>query len=446
MTDDREPANEAALDALLREAFRRGPDESPPAGFAEAVMELRHQQPPARRARAWRWPALVAAAAAALLALVLGHRGPGADEELLATARQSIRLDTRGVAVMEAGGALERRDGRWTQRAGNVFYRIDRGGEFTLRTAAGEVVVLGTCFRVEVDPMKLSPQTKVGFLAGATLATAVVVTVYEGRVRLANGSGRQDLEAGEQGTLATGQAPGRLSGAAGSLAAAASAARPPALVTATAPDIEELRAKVAAQDKELATLRQDQKMKKGGSGPWVDVPHDELVARAGRCELRWDEPEINGYQVKPLDEKNGWARTAGLSDTERDAYNEALKELQASVAGQLRQLFLEMTGDAQMAEKLPIAGLMGLILEKTPDPARTEARSRLSKERAGLLPPPTDPGKTPVIERALRIMTGAGDELEKKLGERVGADRARTLRRVRDGWPGGRSSMNGCPS
>jgi hypothetical protein len=218
-------------------------------------------------------------------------------------------------------------------------------------------------------------------------------------------------------------------------------------VTAVAPgEIEELRAKLAAQERELAILRQDEKGKKGGSGPWVDVPHDELVARASRCELRWDQPEINGYEVKPLDDKSGWARAAGLSDTERDAYNESLKELQASAAGQLRQLFVELTGDAQMAEKLPIGGLMGLMMEKAPDAARTEARARLSKEKAGLVPPPADLAKTPVIERALRIATGAGDELERRFGERVGAERARALRRLRDGWPGGRSSMNGCPN
>jgi len=116
------------------------------------------------------------------------------------------------------------------------------------------------------------------------------------------------------------------------------------------------------------------------------------------------------------------------------------------VAGQLRQLFVEMTGDAQMADKLPIGGLLGLLMEKVPEAVRNEARARLSKEKAGLVPPPADLAKTPVIDRALRIATGAGDELEKRFGERVGAERARALRKVRDGWPGGRSSMNGCPN
>jgi hypothetical protein len=441
--------NEGSLDALIREAFRRGPQEPPPPDFADRVVEVRRREPiptarPRRSPRRW---VPLAAAAAAMVALAVVRRGPGPDADTVATERQSIRLDGRGVAVMEAGSALARRAGRWTQRAGDVFYRIDRGGAFTLLTPAGEVVVLGTCFRVEVDPMKLNPQTKLGFAAGAALATAVVVTVYEGHVRLANGSGQHDLEAGEQGSFATGQAPRKLSGEASPAARAASASRPPALVAAVAPgEVEELRAKLASQERELAILRQDEKGKKGGSGPWVDVPHDELVARASRCELRWDQPEINGYEVKPLDDKSGWARAAGLSDTERDAYNESLKELQASAAGQLRQLFVELTGDAQMAEKLPIGGLMGLMMEKAPDAARTEARARLSKEKAGLVSPPADLAKTPVIERALRIATGAGDELERRFGERVGAERARALRRLRDGWPGGRSSMNGCPN
>jgi hypothetical protein len=431
--------DESALDLLVREALRRTPEEPVPPDFAERVMGARRHEPPARRTRPSLWLGAIAVAAAA--AIVVAASRPPADADHVATARQSISLG-RAVAVMEAGSALELRAGRWSQRAGNVFYRVDHGGAFTLVTPAGEVVVLGTCFRVEVDPMRLVGQTKVGFVAGAALATAVVVTVYEGRVRLANGQGQRELEAGEQGSFAAGQAPRLV--AASEPAVARPAAHPPALVPPAAPaEIERLRATVAAQEKQLADLQQDLQ-RKGGGKPWVDVPHDELVARASRCELRWEQPEINGYEVKPLDEKNGWARTAGLSDTERDAYNEALKELQASVAGQLRPLFVEMTGDAAMAEKLPIGGLMGLMMEKAPDSARIAARTQLSKERAGLAPSPADLAKTPVIERALRVVTGAGDELERRFGERVGADRARSLRRLRDGWPGGRSSMNGC--
>lgn len=445
MTEHRDPASEAALDALIRQAFRGQPDEPPPPDFADRMMALRRQEPAPRRR--WRWAGVVAAATAAALVTLVVRRGPGPDVDQVATARRSVDLGDRGVAVMEVGSALERRGGRWSQRAGNVFYRIDRGGSFTLVTPAGEVVVLGTCFRVEVDPMKVIPQTKIGFVAGAALATAVVVTVYEGRVRLANGSGRHDLAAGEQGTFAAGQAPRSLSDST-SAARPPGAARPPALLPAGAGEVEQLRAKIATQEKELAALRQGQEQKGGGGrrGPVVDVPHDELLARAARCEVRFEEPEISGYEVKGLDEKSDWARAAGLSDTERDAYNESLKELQASVTGQLRALFVEVTGDPQMAEKLPVSGLLDQLMQKSSRPVFVEARARLAKEKAGLQPPPPDLARTPAIERALRIMINSGDELEKKLGERVGAERAKALHRVRDGWPGGRSSMSGCPN
>ncbi|HXU80046.1 MAG TPA: hypothetical protein VN914_01530 [Polyangia bacterium] len=446
--NERHDIDEAALDTLIRQAFQRDPGEAPPPDFADRLMAGRGQSGPvpARAARRWRWPA-VAVAAAALVALVFGRGGHAPDADHQATARQSILLDDRGIAVMEADSILEKRGGRWAQRAGDVFYRIDRGGAFRLLTPAGEVVVLGTCFRVEVDPMKLMPQTKIGFVAGAALAATVVVTVYEGRVRLANGSGQRDLEAGEQGSFAPGQAPRAVSANGAGAAARPGSARPPALLTASPPgEVEELRAKLAAQEKELLALRQDQKAKKGSMGPWVDVPQDELMARAGRCELKWEALDINGYEAKTIDEKNGWAKTAGLSDTERDAYNEALKDLQSSVLVRLRPLFVEMTGDAPMAEKLPVGGLIGLMMEKVPDTAKNEARAHLARERAGLQPPPADLARTPVIERALRIMTTVGDELEKKLGERLGSERARALRRVRDGWPGGRSSMSGCPN
>ena len=49
-----------------------------------------------------------------------------------------------------------------------MFYRVDPGGPFTVTTPAGEVHVTGTCFRVEVLPMKPSKQGLLG-AAGSVL-------------------------------------------------------------------------------------------------------------------------------------------------------------------------------------------------------------------------------------------------------------------------------------
>lgn len=83
------------------------------------------------------------------------------------------------------------------QSQGNVFYRVERGGRFLVETPAGSVRVLGTCFRVEVDEMKPLKAGMVGAVAGATLAAAALVTVYEGRVVAASSGTERTVEAGE---------------------------------------------------------------------------------------------------------------------------------------------------------------------------------------------------------------------------------------------------------
>lgn len=209
MNSHREKRDEDALDKLIRQAFARQEDEAVPADLADVALSRRRQAPPVQqrsRARRARWvlaTTFVGAGIAAAL-LFLGGRGDPVGKSHLASKRVSVPLDGRAVAVMEPGSALVKRQRDWRQSAGNVFYRVERGGVFVVSTTAGDVEVLGTCFRVEIEPMKVTAQTKIGFVAGATLAASVVVTVYEGRVRLANGGGRTELAAGEQATMGPG--------------------------------------------------------------------------------------------------------------------------------------------------------------------------------------------------------------------------------------------------
>ncbi len=132
-----------------------------------------------------------AAIAAALAIVLLGRSGSG---HAAAARRQTVALSGRAVAVLEAGAALSWRRS-WAgiaveQPRGDVFYRVDRGGPFQVRTPAGTVVVTGTCFRVVV---------RTGRAADAAAPVSVLVLVYEGRVTLANASGGIDLAAGERG-------------------------------------------------------------------------------------------------------------------------------------------------------------------------------------------------------------------------------------------------------
>jgi hypothetical protein len=78
---------------------------------------------------------------------------------------------------------------RVEQASGDVFWRVEPGERFVVRTPAGEVTVKGTCFRVRV------------LSVGAAAAAALAVAVYEGKVGVSRAGVQVDLVAGESATL-----------------------------------------------------------------------------------------------------------------------------------------------------------------------------------------------------------------------------------------------------
>ncbi len=105
------------------------------------------------------WGAVaVIAAAAVVFVVVLGHRGTPPDTSGVAqvSQRREVQLGYRGAAVLEAGAEIQWRVGssgvRIDQRAGDVFYRADRGGRFAVTTAAGPIEATApACFRVHLS-------------------------------------------------------------------------------------------------------------------------------------------------------------------------------------------------------------------------------------------------------------------------------------------------------
>lgn len=129
-----------------------------------------------------------------------------------ATVRTTLQLGRRGVAVAETGAALSWAmsvDGaaRVEQTAGDVFYRVDSGERFVVSTFAGDIRVLGTCFRVEVRTMNKPKVAISGAVTGAVVTAVVLVTVYEGRVVTANPKGERVVAAGEAATMRVDAAP-----------------------------------------------------------------------------------------------------------------------------------------------------------------------------------------------------------------------------------------------
>src|SRR5262249_50989552 len=117
--------------------------------------------------------------------------------------RETIALDSGNVAVAEAGAELSWRIDRAAttvrQSQGNVFYRVERGRPFVVQTPAVRIEVKGTCFQIEVEPMRSTIRAKellAGAGAGALLTAAVLVKVYEGRVQVKNENGQVELRPG----------------------------------------------------------------------------------------------------------------------------------------------------------------------------------------------------------------------------------------------------------
>jgi hypothetical protein len=460
---DDEGTNEAPGRDTL-DAWRADP---PPPGFADRVLAARRaeqargaDESPRAPRRLGRMAAVAVGVCAVGAAVLLAWpRGRAANGSLVATERTSFALDGRGIAVAEPGAELAWRvtgggDARVDQRAGDVFYRVDPGGPFVVETSLGRVEVKGTCFRVEVIPMSPSKPALIGAGVGAALSAAVVITVYEGKVLLANPQGERTVAAGERGVLTDGAAP--------SVAADGKAivvhGKPSPVEEVPAPSAgatrEELLERDRIQREELARLRvrvrdlegviaEGPQVRRRGGGvdaPFVDPTPEQLLDMARTCQVQWDSiPLAIGEELGPKQ-----AASLGITEEERVALNKVRTSLTERVVAQLRQLYVEVTGDAATAETLGADTLAREIQDKSPRRDLEEATWRISQERAGLLAPPADLASRPPVERAVRLLVSVGDQFEHELAAAIGKDRAHELRKADDGWPM-RSITNGCP-
>lgn len=429
--------------------------------------------PPSRlRAIAWGAGALAVAASAALALSLRSSGAPDsrggrdiagrAPEAAIAAplrafpARESIALGGRGIAVVEAGAALAwRRIGnaaRVEQEAGEVFYRVDPGGPFTVVTAAGEVRVTGTCFRVEVISMKPLKQGLLGAAAGAALATAVVVTVYEGKVVVASPSGSAQVRAGERATL-TPESPPALDTSATPGPSVALAELPPAPPNATR---EQLLARDEALRQQVATLAQrvrqlqtvasaappPNKLRGPGQENWMDVSPEQLLDFARECRVQLDYPPLMRGPAPKLSPK--LAEELELSSEEIALVNTGFVELQADWLRRVRALYLETTSDTAGADSLSPQAMSEELQEKAAAAGEADAlQKRVAEERAGLVPVPADLSRTSPYERYFRGLANLGDEAEAWMATKLGKEKAHALRAHDGGWPM-RMGLAGC--
>ena len=439
-----------------------------PAGLVQQAM-----------ARAARRRALVRGVwlAAAVVALAAGVgatwwalRDAAVSGSIAATTRTEARLGSRGVVVAEPGSLVEwsvDADGQAhvEQARGAVFYRVEPGGDFVVRTPGGQVRVRGTCFSVlisEEDAMRSGVAGGVGGLMGAGAATLVMVIVYEGRVevRALDGVARE-VASGERAEIGAGglitvreirSSPGvppssTTDEIGKALPAPSVTATEPVVGEATCPaalasrerDLQALEAKVGALEARVAEAQAA-----GAALKSYGLSQAQLRAMADRCELAWDTIPLR--LGEPITLPTETAERFSLDEAQVALINKAIAEESAAVIAGIRAAYVEATGDDPAAILAVAPGaLVEEIQDKTPLEEKRRVYRLLAEERAaaGIA---ADARTVSAFERVMRLLTTSGDRLESKLAESFGHEAAREMRDAHDGFGNVSRASYGCPS
>ena len=261
-------------------------------------------------------------------------------------------------------------------------------------------------------------------LAGAAVASAVLLTVYAGHVIAETRSAKAELAAGSHATL-RGDAI-TIDGA-------------PADDTASR---EQLRARDRAQQAELAALRARIAQLEHAAAaastaadlPWHDPSPEQLAAWVATCRVRTDIPDFEHGAPSP---------GSNVRPDEIEGFNAAMAEVGQRWRDLVRSLYIEATGDSAGADTLAFDSMRREIEERSTPGEGTALMQRLSRERAGLDPAPSDLSKASPFERLTRTFFSLGEQTEVALARRVGRDRAHAIRG--DFWNGWRVDNSGCP-
>lgn len=445
----------------------------PPAGLTSRALWRAQRISRQRRFNIW--------AVAASVIFVLGVMGYFSlrtvhpeSGHLQANERQSLSLGDRAVAVVEAGASL-----KWSmdakgkvelrQFSGNVFYRVNRSDRpFVVSTVSGTIRVMGTCFRVvvvnetEKEALPSSPNQEQERIhlhgkgttpasAKSAAATITWVELLEGKISVATPQAELIVAQGHVVRL--------------------KASEPPLLLTGeTAPirrddnpdedrfytmsselnemarkyqrllqEKKQLETEQQALQTELAQMKQMIGEKRNSP---ANLSKEELLSLAKNCELRWDMPPV---QLEPPDVSKEAAGELGLNETEKAAIKKVFKDHNQKLLDEIRRLYLQATGDKDGVKYLSPHAMISEITEKSPEGELKMVFQRLSQERAGLKSPPVDLNSISPTEKLYRLLTTAGDHVEKAIGMEIGPDLARQYREAKGGFGNQSSSSYGCP-
>jgi hypothetical protein len=408
--------------------------DEPSPGFAERVIDAVRAPPRKRPRRLLIVAGGLVLAGAAAAAFVAGPRTPHGEAQ--ADGVREVAIGPRAIAVLEPGARIAWTGDVVTQARGGVFYRVEPGTPFRVKTLAGDVAVKGTCFRVKVEEDMRGRDVKIAGVS-AVLGAAALVGVYEGKVALTHPSGQaMDLAAGESAVsnaegLRKTDGMDRASGDKDPLAAANAS---------LADSVRAYQGRLAAIEEEKRQLEKDladaqDKLAASADGAVAlakrnefDITDDDWkrLAKDGIVKVRYpcDRPSTWDYSPKSLNK-------LGLRPDDGKAVAAALAASQKRRWAVIRPLCAQaLAGAFDVADKVGEDACIAIVqtMANQKDSAAAEEAVRLAAEvRAGLRPPPGPDDPINPVERMMLALTGESKAIEADLTRSIGPDDAHVI-------------------
>ena len=416
-----------------------------------ALAEPAPAKSAAPRLRRWVLPAASAVAVAASVTVFVGRGGGGpARGEITADARVDVSVGARARVALEPGTQIA-----WSspedvsQSSGSAFYRVEPGAPFHVHTPAGDVTVLGTCFRVKVrsatGETNMNVRDLKAGLVGATSAVVAFVGVYEGKVSASHAGQTVELTSGEAADLRSGSGPRKEADGSGAERAFDARATIPGADQALSSanqnlvrQVGEYRTRLEGIAAEKADLedklkKTEQELAASGSRPPskkdFDPSPEEWGELAKTGSVKYTTPCF-GTRSKPWSPSDADLDRAGLAPSDRRAVETAYAHATEQMSATIMPLCAAVVGSAEAAAKLGLEACRQAVLdaEDARDPrAAFRARQLVGEIRAGARPMPSPNDPLNPVAKVYLALTGSTKALEAELAQSFGPAEAHRL-------------------
>jgi hypothetical protein len=390
--------------------------DEPSPEFAGRVVAAAQSESRPRSMRRYAIGAAVAAAVAATALLVAWpRRGNGhAHGDVTAAERIEVSIGERAVAVLEPGAQVRWQGDRVEQVRGDVFYRVEPGATFTVKTRAADAQVLGTCFRISIQQETEMKRRDVAAGAiGAVAAAVVIVGVYEGKVRVSHAEQSVTVRAGESAV-----ADGKSVRAGGTIASVAK----PAEATGNARSEAQLRARLAELEREQELLSSELTAAYDAVGKSAyDLTPEDWAKMAERGEFKYQYPCFRKGGFRPTEEQ---LHKLGLPPEAADTIQKAYANSNERFSTEMRAICTEAMGKPGADGDLSSC-LQKLFQTIYTSPGGAKATFKhVAEIRAGKLTPAD--ARTPEMKMLLAFSGGMAP-FEAELAKAFGAEEAHRL-------------------